>query len=456
MRLTFAATLLCACLWAPRALAQAPTRSDSAADPAPPMAMGPTDTAHSMPMGPPAPLGIVDSRIASGTSWVPDASVMHAAHFTPGSWVLMLHGMANVQFDAQFGPRGAALVQSINWAMLMANHPLAGGRVQLRGMLSAEPATVGGQGYPLLLQTGESYQDAPLHDRQHPHDLFMELAALFDRAVGRDVALELYLAAAGEPALGPPAYMHRPSAMDNHFAPLGHHWQDGTHIQDGVLTAGIYTRTIKVEGSWFNGREPTDRVGLELRGFDSYSGRLTVNPSPAWSLSASYGYLASPEELEPADAIHRVSVSAIYVTSFAEKGEWASAIIYGGNLHSEPSHWERSALAETDVTLDEKNAIFARGEWVEKSAQDLAIADQPTNRIYPIVSLSAGYTREVASPVGLSIGVGGLATLDVVPSSLEHAYGSRTPGGLVVFVQARARGTHATMPAMDGMPGMTH
>src|SRR2546427_2864859 len=40
------------------------------------------------------------------------------------------------------------------------------------------------------------------HDHQHPHDLVMELAALYERAVARNLAVSLYAAPVGEPAVG--------------------------------------------------------------------------------------------------------------------------------------------------------------------------------------------------------------------------------------------------------------
>src|SRR5213593_4131529 len=171
-----------------------------------------------------------------------------------------------------------------------------------------EPWTIGARGYPLLLQSGESYGGTPLHDRQHPHDLFMELAALYERPVGRDLGLSVYLAPVGEPAVGPVAFPHRPSAADDPLAPISHHWQDGTHITFGVVTAGVFTRDVKLEASWFNGREPDEnRTDFDYAGrrLDSYSGRLTVNPGPRWSFSAWYAYLKSPEGLHPDESLHR-------------------------------------------------------------------------------------------------------------------------------------------------------
>ena len=125
---------------------------------------------------PERPFGIPMTRMGSGTAWLPDASAMRAWHFGAGSWMLMVHGDAFLQYDTQGGPRGDDQLGSINWGMLMAMRQLGKGTLHLHAMASAEPLTIGAQWYPLLLQTGETYQGQPLHDRQHPHDLLMEVS----------------------------------------------------------------------------------------------------------------------------------------------------------------------------------------------------------------------------------------------------------------------------------------
>src|SRR2546427_10159978 len=147
-----------------------------------------------------------------------------------GDWALMLDGVGFLQYDRQGGSRGSNQMGLVNWEMAAATRPLGGGQLQLRGMLSAEPWTIGSRGYPLLVQSGESYQGAPLHDRQHPHDLFMELAGLYERSVAQNLGLSLYLAPVGEPAGGPGGLPTRPSAAEDPLAPSSHHWQDATHI----------------------------------------------------------------------------------------------------------------------------------------------------------------------------------------------------------------------------------
>jgi len=73
-------------------------------------------------------------------------------------------------------------------------------------MMSLDPLTESGRGYPLLFQSGESWHDQPLHDRQHPHDLFDELSISIRRNL-ITIFRYLYFGYPGEPALGPPTFI---------------------------------------------------------------------------------------------------------------------------------------------------------------------------------------------------------------------------------------------------------
>ncbi len=401
--------------------------------------MGPMPGMAAMPS---RPFGIPMSRMGSGTSWLPDASPMRAYHFMPDGWTLMLHGEVGMYYDHQGSPRGDDQIGSTNWAMLMAMHPIGAGMLHLHGMLSAEPFTVGARGYPLLVQTGESYQGAPLVDRQHPHDLFMELSARYEVPVTRTVGVSLFAAPVGEPAIGPVAYMHRPSAQNDPFAPLGHHWQDATHITFGVITAGVFTRTVQLEGTLFQGREPDDdRYDFDFGALDSYGGRLTVNPDPHWSLAASYGYLKSPELLKPEEDQHRLGASVLYTRHPGRGGDWASALIYGANKHTvpgEPGHgFDHSLLLESNAQLDDRNSVFGRAEWVQKSAEELVVPSADPQSRYNVSALVLGYVREVLQYGGASLGLGLRGSLNFVPEALKTSYGTRTPAGIAVYVRLR-------------------
>jgi hypothetical protein len=409
---------------------------------------------------PARPLGIPMSRMGSGTAWLPDASTMRAWHLEAGAWMLMVHGDAFLQYDHQDGPRGADQLGSINWAMLMAMRSLVGGTLHLHAMASAEPATIGAGGYPLLLQSGETYRGAPLHDRQHPHDLVMELSALYERRVARGLGAMVYAAPVGEPAIGPVAYMHRPSALNDPFAPLAHHWTDATHITYGVLTAGLFTREVKLEGTLFNGREPDeDRTDFDFHPLDSWGVRLSLNPTAQWALSASYGSLTAPEALHPDEDQRRLGASVLHTVRLGRQVEWASALVYGGNQHIEADgsagRWENSVIAESNFQFDRSNTVFGRVEYVRKGGEELALADPLADRQFDLGAFSLGYIRELAGWRGATLGLGARGSLSLVPRALSAVYGSRTPTGLALFLRLRPallESGHTMDGSMGGRP----
>jgi hypothetical protein len=383
---------------------------------------------HGMPMPmAQAVLGIPDARAGSGTAWLPDSSPMHAAHFMAGTWTFMAHGIVAPLYDTQGGPRGGDQFNVINWGMLTATRSLGGGQVALRAMASADPWTVGPRGYPLLLQSGESYRGAPLVDRQHPHDLWIELAALWQRPVAGNLAASLYLAAVGEPAVGPPAFQHRPSAESDPFAPLGHHWQDATHITYGALTAGLFSRAVKVEASAFNGREPdARRTDFDFQRIDSYGVRVAASPGPRWSLSTWYAYLDTPEELHPDESIHRFGAAIL-----TAQGRFNAALVWGANAKvGAGGATTHSVLAEGDLELPQGQHLFGRVEYVRKTAEELVVPGAAADAAYDLGSLVLGY---------LKAGIGARASVGLVPAALEAAYGSRTPIGVAIFARWRPR-----------------
>jgi hypothetical protein len=390
------------------------------------------------------PLGVSMDRMGSGTSWLPEVSPLPARHTDVHGWDIMFQGVVFAQLDVQGGPRGATQFGSLNWAMLMATREVAGGRLQLRSMFSLDPLGVSGFGYPLLLATGEEYQGQPLHDRQHPHDAFMEVGVLYERPVSHDLGISLYAAPSGEPALGPVAFMMRPSSMDNPFAPIGHHWQDATHVSFGVLTAGLFTRQWKLEGSWFNGRESDDqRWNFDPIRMDSWSGRLTFNPNQYWSTSASYGYLQSPEATEPLVSEHRATFSVLYGTRLAHDGAWNSSFVFGENFFEGQSTPSNAVLAESDFVLDDRNSFLGRAEYAQKSAEELVLTGAPyvftPDRRFGVSEISLGYVRELTQWGSGTVGLGFIATLNFVPQSLSAAYGSTTPVGGAIFLRLRPR-----------------
>lgn len=392
---------------------------------------------------PERPLGLPESRAGSGTSWQPDATPMYAWHAMAGEWTFMLHGNVFAGYDAQEGERGGRRFVSQNWLMAMARRSTADFELDARVMLSAEPLTAGGLGYPLLLQTGEAYRGAPLHDAQHPHDLFMETSVTLTVAAGRDVAFQLYAAPAGEPALGPVAYPHRASAASNPLAPITHHWQDASHITYGVLTAGILTRHVKLEGSWFNGREPDEnRLDFDLRVPDSFAARLSINPIDTLSLQVSYGFLKSPEAAEPEVSVRRATASASLDLRLGARGHWATTAVWGKNFPSSGEPATASYLLETEANLNGHDIVFGRAQYVRKTGRELVLPAAEADRTFGVRSLSLGYVRELGPIASMLPGFGFVGTVNLLGADLAPCYGTALPLGGMVFVRLRPAETH--------------
>lgn len=374
------------------------------------------------------------ARNASGTAWQPDTTPMHAWMGGRGRWSWMAHGNAFVFLDLQSSRQGDREFGSTNWFMGEAHYDTGTNQLGVRAMVSLEPLTIGGDGYPLPGQTGETWKGEPLLDRQHPHDIFMETALLFRQAISRDAGFELYVAPVGEPALGPVGFPHRMSAFHDPLAPLSHHWQDSTHISFGVMTAGVFTRAAKLEGSWFNGREPDEnRYDFDLATPDSGSVRLTVNPLPSVSAQLSYGWLGSPEADHPG-AVNRVtgSVSTFHPTP---AGGVATTVAWGRNV-SEEGPTTDAVLLESDAAVAPSVQVFGRAEYTRKGAEDLQVEHASRDAVYDLGSLSVGGVWLFFPRAPARLGVGIRGNLLVLPEALAERYGGRVAPGAVVFVQA--------------------
>lgn len=374
------------------------------------------------------------TRDGSGTSWNPDASPMEAIHGTLGGWSTMLHGAVSPRITAQdvfdAGSRGATKFSAPNWVMASAHRPVGAAHVTLRAMLSLDPITEGTRGYPLLFQTGEAVDGQPLVDEQHPHDILPELSATVAVPVGETGSVFGYVAYPGEPALGPTAFMHRPSARTLPDAPLGHHWQDATHIVFGVATVGAAFGPVKLDASVFTGREPDeDRYAFDRARFDSYSGRLTFAPSAHWTMQASAGFIRSPEELNPDLDIVRTTASVLYAQP-TRAGLLTGALVWGYNAAREngqatDDHSGHSLLAEADLERGTTN-VFGRAELVQKGADELnaTLPGGAHGHALNVGAFTAGAARTVARLGVAKAQLGASATVYAVPSEVRSAYGA--------------------------------
>lgn len=365
----------------------------------------------------------------SGTSRLPAAEGgMHGLHIPAGDWMVMAHGFVSTQYTDDSGPRGDDKLYATSMLMLSGERETDWGRIQLKSMLSLEPL-MDARGYPNLFATGETAGGLPLVDRQHPHDLFMELAARVDFNVADGTRLFLYGGPVGEPALGPSAFMHRASARYNPEPPITHHWFDSTHITYGVVTAGLSGTKWQVEASAFRGREPDeDRWDIETPKLDSWSARATFTPTPHWAIQASYGEIKSPEVTHPGEDEHRFTASAHY-----GNGKGLSAMAAFSVKDRVPGAALTAWLGEVNWDMDPANTLFGR---VENVANDELFPDHDDplhDREFRVSKFQLGYARRI--PVGpVEMALGGSVDAYAKPDALDAAYGNN-PWGYTLFAR---------------------
>ena len=293
------------------------------------------------------------SHTGSGTSAEPISTPAPMLMTRKGNWMLMFHANVFILDEQQSSRRGADRFFSTNWFMGMAQRKAGPGVFTARAMLSLEPATVTEQRYPLLFQEGETAFGLPIADGQHPHNFFMELAALYDLKLGENSLLSFYFAPVGDPAIGPTAYPHRASALEDPLAALGHHQEDSTHISDDVVTVGFTYRIARIEASGFHGREPDEfRWDIDQGKIDSWSTRLTIEPGKNWSGQYSYARIKSLEALFPTEDQERMTASVMYNRPF-HKGNWASTILWGRTRSLSDNSIFDSYLFESTVRFRE-------------------------------------------------------------------------------------------------------
>ena len=368
-------------------------------------------------------------RESSGTAWQPDASEHTGLHVMNGDWTLMAHGVLNLVYDHQSGPRGDDKAFASGMLMGMARRQVGDGTLQFKAMLSPDPL-MGKRGYPLLLASGETANGTDrLIDRQHPHDFFMELSASVSQNLSRKSSVFLYAGLPGEPAFGPPAFMHREAILDSPEAPISHHWLDSTHISFGVVTGGIVLDRLKLEVSRFNGREPDQhRWNIETGPLDSTAVRLSWNPTRTLSLQGSWGHFEDPEQLEPGVDQKRWSASALYATEIAPGWKLAGTIAWGrksAHGHNDDAYVAEASLKHANWT------VFGRGEMTE-NRELTNIEDGPA---YRVGKVSLGAVRDFAVAEHFSLGLGGLLAVNFVPDALAPSYGGHKPVGTMGFVR---------------------
>lgn len=352
-------------------------------------------------------------------------TTQHQHHAAASSWRAEWHGTAFVHYVRTFETRGTYQLGSVNRLMMHASGPAAGGVVRFDFMGSIEPLTLTDRGVPQLLQASFHTSDGTIiTDRAHPSPWIMALSASYERALSADLRVSLYGAAIGEPALGPPVYMHRASAEANPVVPLGHHVQDDTHSSYGVITAGVRWQSLYLEGSAFNERQPdgSDHVFYyEGARLDAYATRATIAVGARWSLFGTYGYLPEMTQGHAHGAQHRTGAGAIRTSP-----TWQVSFVYGANDPIGSVRPRRSLLAEAQRHWPGGHVFFTRAEFVQRTAAELELVGS-INTVQDIGALQLGYGRDLLSRGSVTVRLAAHGTVHVVTPQLEPFYGAHLP-----------------------------
>jgi hypothetical protein len=395
---------------------------------------------------------LTPTREASGTGWVPQSTPMYGVHRPWRGWDLRLNGSVFAQMIYEPGDRhrtggtGTRQFAGPNWGMAMLRRSMGSGRLGVRTMVSAESVTMPGCGSLNFLATGDVCDGDTIHDRQQPHDVLMELAGDYEAPLAGAWRWQIYAAAAGEPALGPPGYPHRPSAFGNPIRPITHHWLDSTSVTFGVVTLAMHNGRWKAEGSAFNGRDADERrVDLDFGALDSVAARVSFLATGNLVVQLSAGRLRevrSPFIVEPLGTDTRATASASYHRPLAANGIWATTLAYGFNRGRESISGalfeitSTGGLLESSVTLAERHTVFGRLEAVGMPAHHLHAHEFGAD-VYTVGKVQAGYVRHWAARKGIVPGVGGTLALSILPPAYAPRYSGTVAPSVSVFVNLR-------------------
>lgn len=385
--------------------------------------------------------------LGSGTALVPADSPGYMWHFNlpfgdQEDQSCMAHGEFKLSFNSQGGPRGVSAFQSQNWLMSMCEFRLSEtSALMFRGMFTFEPWTSRAGGFPQLFQSGESYRGQSIIDAQHPHNFVSELSLGFTQALSESFRYYIYLGFPGDREDGPPAFMHRPSAMENPAVPLSHHAHDAGHITNGVLSLGFDYEKLRFGVSAFHGREPgEDRLAIDIGGFDSYSMRLQYMPSENWVFGASYAHVHNPETLHPGD-LERFTAFALYGRRF-DNGYLALSTVFGRNI--EKHGGQTGGLIEGSFNFEDRHYLYSRIEYVDKSGlggtnvfgkPGLSAFEHDEHDKYNedahleleksalVGAFTFGYAYDVYASSSLRVGLGADVTFYDIPRQLSPVYG---------------------------------
>ena len=374
-----------------------------------------------------------------------------------GPWTFMQDGVIFATYNRQGGVRGSSDFGSQNWWMGMGYRPIGRAALTLTGMLSLEPATTDPRGYAEIFQVGETYENVPLVDYQHPHDFLMQVSAVVRVPLNREMALRFVFAPVGEAGIGPPAFMHRRSAAENPIAPLSHHAFDSSHVTMGVVGLGFDAGPVSVDGAVFHGREPDEQRWdlMDPGPLDSWSTRIRFRPTREWDVQASYGFVTQPEILEQQD-VHRASASISY--THEGQGDNYTALTFAAGRNRRAYSVSEALLGEITHRVG-RTSLYGRYEGVEVETEHLAFPGfihkpHPGELTDPLHAATIGGAFDITKVKGWELAIGGDVVFYKVPLRLQETHGEQ-PVSFHVFVRLRVpkspMGRMWNMMMADGM-----
>jgi len=181
--------------------------------------------------------------------------------------------------------------------------------------------------------------------------------------------------------------------------------------------------------SAFRGREPDeDRWDIETPKLDSWSARLSWNPTPNWSAQVSHGFLKQPEALHPGQNEHRTTASVHYA------GGGLSAMAAFSAKNRDPGETLTAWLAEANWDLTEHHSLFGRVENVANDELFPDHADLLHDQRFRVTKAQVGYAWRTLLFGPFQLAVGGSVNAYGKPAALDAAYG-RNPWGYTLFAR---------------------
>lgn len=343
---------------------------------------------------------------------------------SPAGWTWTWQASASVNLNIQERKfTDFRQMESQNWFMAGGDRALGRSTVRLHAMASLEPFTLRRLGSAQVFQTGETLDGAPLIDYQHPHDLFMTLEGTLEHPVWESARVFVSAAPVGAATFGPPAFMHRASALGNTTAPLTHHHLDSTHISRSVIATGIAFPRGTLELSVFKGREPDeDRLDVDLGAPDSAALRWSWRQA-GWAGQVSIARRRQPEVLDPHDVTAATASLERTTTWLGRPLTWLLAV----GRHADPLDRSAGFLVEGTWQTAARSLVYARGEIAGKNILTAGGLHPPgaehEHTISTIGALTVGVERSLAVTRAGHFAIGGDVTVHAVPAALLDSYG---------------------------------